>query len=280
VNVLLESAPTAEVLLTGHPIYDQCSRLHKTCEYPYLPSPEPATSPSLADRLQTLEQLIGTHSHLKSHDVAAEQQKFATCPRALFPGSFFLDRDFFEPLGPNQLSFGHQAYLQQAVTSHLGSEQEQDTIVEDYFVSTYRWLPMISQKLFRNGRKRRAGSSDGCTSLLLLAMKLCTSPIAPDPTKAHDSQLYKLTSSLCRAVETSGAISLRLIQSVVLLAVFEISHGLYPAAYLTVGRVARLATVAGLHNRKSAQQLFKPADTWSSWEEHRRTWWAIFVLDR
>lgn len=250
------------------------------CEYPYLPSPESATSPTLADRLQNLEQLIEAHAGISSRTNGTGQQDPAPCPEPPFPASFFLDSDFLQPLGPNELSLGYQSILEQAVASHIGLDPARDAIVAAYLVSTHRWLPMVSKKLFKSDCNGRGGSSDGSTSLLILAMKLCTAPLAADRTKARDSQLYKLTSSLCTAAETSGAISLRLIQSLVLLAVFEISHAIYPAAYLTVGRVARLATVAGLHNRKSAHQLFKPADTWSSWEEHRRTWWAIFVLDR
>jgi hypothetical protein len=67
--------------------------------------------------------------------------------------------------------------------------------------------------------------------------------------------------------------------SLILITVYEFSHAIYPAAYLTIGRAARLATLMGWHDR-TAQQLFSHPETLTHREEQRRTWWAMFILDR
>jgi hypothetical protein len=118
---------------------------------------------------------------------------------------------------------------------------------------------------------------DACLMLLVLCIKLCIMDTEHPP---KELPLYAVARSLCSAAETGGFVSLRLLQSLVLLAVYELSHAIYPAAFLTLGRAARLGMLMGFHDRKAAQQLFKPAETWTLREEQRRTWWAIFILDR
>lgn len=118
---------------------------------------------------------------------------------------------------------------------------------------------------------------DYCLMLLILCIKLCMMDTEHQP---KELPLYAVARSLCSAAESGGFVSLRLLQSLVLLAVYELSHAIYPAAFLTLGRAARLGMLMGFHDRKDAQQLFKPAETWTLREEQRRTWWAIFILDR
>jgi hypothetical protein len=147
-------------------------------------------------------------------------------------------------------------------------------LFENYFLSVHEWLPMISRKRLIYADPF---SQDACHGLVLLCIKICT--IKPKNSSQSQEPSYVLAKSLCSAAESAGLISLRLIQSLVLLAVFEYSHAIYPACYLTISRAARLGILMGWHDR-DAQQLFKLGDSWSIREEQRRTWWAIFVLDR
>ncbi len=66
---------------------------------------------------------------------------------------------------------------------------------------------------------------------------------------------YRAAKSSLRTLEDDGAISLQILQANIFIALFEISHALYPAAYLTVGHCARLGQAIGLHNRRYAPQL-------------------------
>jgi hypothetical protein len=137
-------------------------------------------------------------------------------------------------------------------------------------------MPMLSRKRLFKELNSDPADADGCLAILLLCMKaLCNK----DEVCAIDSPWYLLARSLCSEAESAGFLSLRLVQSLILLAAYEYSHAIYPCAYSTLGRASRLGMLLGLHDRKN-NELFKPAETWTLREEQRRTWWAIFLLDR
>ncbi|KAM0415657.1 hypothetical protein ACHAPT_013407 [Fusarium lateritium] len=195
-------------------------------------------------------------------------------PDLPFPTSFFLDTSFFTPFNSStDLAQGPTARLRQIISDYLAIP-DREVLHDDYFSTIHQWFPMISEKRLLDVE---FALQDGCHDLLLLCMRLCT--ISSNNSTPSQNPLYSLAKSLSSAAENTGLASLRLIQSLVLLAVYEVSHAIYPAAYLTIGRAARLGLFMGWHDR-DAQQLFKPADTWSLREEQRRTWWSIFILDR
>jgi hypothetical protein len=57
------------------------------------------------------------------------------------------------------------------------------------------------------------------------------------------------------ALEQSARFSTNLLAAYALLALHEIGHGIFPAAYLTVSNVARLFCALGLHDRTKATQI-------------------------
>jgi hypothetical protein len=183
--------------------------------------------------------------------------------------------DFMTPINGNALAWGHQETLEQIVLPYLGPDR--GTVFEGYLSSAHDWFPMISKKLIRKELADISTHPEAGLTLLLVCMKLVTSSPGSQPAQLP---LYLLAKSLCSAAEASGGISLRLVQSLTLLSLYEVAHSIYPGAFIDIGRAARLAALAGLSDRKSTVRLFKPNDTWTSREEGRRTWWAIFVLDR
>ncbi|EWY89373.1 hypothetical protein FOCG_08896 [Fusarium oxysporum f. sp. radicis-lycopersici 26381] len=227
-----------------------CRRLGKKCEYIELPPPPTAPPPD------------GT------------SQPSLSEPNQPFPLAFFLDPDLFTPLtASNALAPGPRVDLQQIIAKHLEPD-DLPVLYHNYFSSVHEWLPMISRKRITHPDPF---SQDACHDLLLLCMKICT--LRPNGHPPSQHPLYMLAKTLCAAAESAGLVSLRLAQSLVLLALYEACQAIYPACYLTISRAARLGILMSWHDR-DAQQLFKFADSWSKREEQRRTWWTIFVLDR
>ncbi|KAI9041078.1 uncharacterized protein KD926_007348 [Aspergillus affinis] len=106
-------------------------------------------------------------------------------------------------------------------------------------------------------------SSLGLT-LLLLSMKVAsTTPVDKDD--AVCSSLYQKTLELSSGMERLGFFRLELLQSAILISVYETGHGIYPAAFTSVGRAARLGQVMGLHDRKNASQIFESPNG-GSWD--------------
>ncbi|KAM5383489.1 hypothetical protein ACJZ2D_002182 [Fusarium nematophilum] len=176
-------------------------------------------------------------------------------PDQAFPDAFFLDSDLFTPLGEKALSRSSQSQAHQLALEQL--IQDPMSICATYFSTVDKWLPVVSRKrlIYELGAE---SADDACLMLLIACMKLCTT------TEGQTSEsLYATARSLCSAAEMGGYSSLRLLQSLVLLGVYELSHAIYPAAFLTISRAARLGILMGLHDRKNAPQIFKSAETWT-----------------
>ncbi|KAI0473989.1 hypothetical protein GGR56DRAFT_676430 [Xylariaceae sp. FL0804] len=69
-------------------------------------------------------------------------------------------------------------------------------------------------------------------------------------------------------------------QALVLVALYEYGQGIYPAAWMTVAQCVRYADFIGLPSYKDSNSVLGHCGTWSEAEERRRTWWAVYVLDR
>ncbi|KFY02421.1 hypothetical protein V490_00506 [Pseudogymnoascus sp. VKM F-3557] len=79
-------------------------------------------------------------------------------------------------------------------------------------------------------------------------------------------------------IESSGTLSIQVLQAAVLIALYELGHAIYPAALLSVGRCARYATALDIN--KPTASLGSIKLPWIEEEESRRVWWAIAILDR
>ncbi|KAK3329134.1 hypothetical protein B0H66DRAFT_540320 [Apodospora peruviana] len=262
-----------------------CIRLGKGCEYPRngpTPSDTSVSSNSNAsthnspgDLLARLERLEGAISGSMSSGDSVNT------PSALssFPASFFLDPDFFVPL-QNDTAPTTSAAVQSALSQVLPLIRgDLNSICHSYSVTINQWLSILSpQRLFQSiSALKNADLTSKDPALILLLSCLC---ILVESDYAGPCQEYLLVKSLSSALENEGIISFRLLQALTMLAVYELGHGIYPSAYLTIGRAGRLAMLMGLQDRRVTPHLFKEADTWTLREEERRTWWAIFILDR
>ncbi|KAH8894678.1 hypothetical protein GQ53DRAFT_858282, partial [Thozetella sp. PMI_491] len=251
-----------------------CVRLEKTCRYPpdpKIPDHSAVDHQTLLHRIRDLEQRLGDVLPNLGHESddptiqADESEKEEESgSSSMFPRAFFLDTEFFAPLPRSFLA--PRLHMIPEVLDQIGSEAL--TICNIYLARVHTWFPLISQKrLFQQATS------------LLLSMKLVESS-RKDNTEDDLSRLYDIARNQLRSLEDASATSLGLLQSTLLIALYELGHGIFPAAYFTIGRAARLASLMGLADRRNSTQLFKAADTWTLREEERRAWWATFILER
>jgi hypothetical protein len=253
--------------LAGHCLIigdnSQCARLGKICEYsaerkPY-GVPETHQSPSTF----SASPIATSAGH--------------TAPVAPFPDAFFFDSERHVPVPALTLENTQSAPIE----IRLLVDSEAGAIPERYFSTVDTWLPFISRKRLKQGIQA-SQPPDAGIALLLLCMKLASD--SPQQWQHGASAaaygLYKTARIYQNTVEEISPMSLATLQALVLIGLYEIGHGIFPAAFLTVGRAARLALLRGAHDRKNATQLFQTPPTWTYWEEERRTWWAIMILDR
>ncbi|AEO66360.1 uncharacterized protein THITE_2114411 [Thermothielavioides terrestris NRRL 8126] len=154
-----------------------------------------------------------------------------------------------------------------------------------FFRHVHKWMPFISKKRFYDLHLQPAFRSRPDVVLLLLAIKLITTlpPAGDGDGDGAGAQSGGARTPLYYAVkhfqlEVEGAFSILVLQAGVLVALYELGHGIYPAAYLSIGACARYAHALGIHSGSTVPS--RRVLTLVEVEERRRVWWAIVILDR
>ncbi|VUC37669.1 unnamed protein product [Clonostachys rosea] len=265
------------------PACSLCIRLNKECNYPGFQSADQNVLVDVFDRLRHLEENLDTSKHASSQvslrQNTTESPSSVQGMRTPFPAAFFLDNESFRSLRSNVLSWGLNNSLQQGASNLLGVDRTE--ACARYFSSVHPWISFLSPKRLKNGGKGSSADLDGCEPLLILCFRLLTEELVDPPQETSQaSPLYLSIRASLSAAADGGCVSLRLVQSLVLLSLYELGHAIYPTAYLTLAQAARMGTLMGLQSKTKASRLFTPANSWTLREEQRRTWWAIIILDR
>ncbi len=159
------------------------------------------------------------------------------------------------------------------VSDLVGGVLEIQATAKKFFETVHTWMPIVSKNKFSAKLLNRLSHTRGELFLLVLSMKLCCSCVTTSKTA-----LYRVTKQLYFEIEGSGILSILVLQSGILITLYELGHGVYPAAFLSVGCCARYATALGVD-----ESIIYPCPRtrpWDDEEERRRVWWSILVLDR
>nr|UYO77177.1 ACN38 fungal transcriptional regulatory protein [Trichoderma calamagrostidis] len=165
--------------------------------------------------------------------------------------------------------------ISQNILQLLGSLDEIHLTAERFFKHIHQWMPFISKKRFYDLYLLPSFHSRSDVALLLLALKLITTfPSAGS--RSPRTTLYHATKHFYLEVENS--FSLPVLQAGLLVALYELGHGIYPAAFLSIGTCARYAHALGINVSRTVPT--RRVLTLVEVEERRRVWWAIVILDR
>ena len=193
--------------------------------------------------------------------------------------AFFLDAEVFQESNMRIPKLNIPVPAEVASTVGVSILDIQD-VVDRYFANVHSWLPCVSKKRMQLALSNPSVELTLDLALLLLAMKLIIQ-IPRGGSESVRSPLYALAKSYFPMVESHGVLSLQVLQADLLIAAYEIGHGIYPAAYLTTGHCARLGHALGLNDRQNTPQLLKrKPGAWAELEEMKRAWWAVMLLDR
>ncbi|KAB5578635.1 hypothetical protein GE09DRAFT_1090501 [Coniochaeta sp. 2T2.1] len=192
-----------------------------------------------------------------------------------FPSAMFLDIDCF--IYASLPVPKPAAEIPMDVLEILSNANALQQAVTDYFNTVHCWFPIISKKRMNMGHPLFEGGSD--LAMLFLAMKLVSSQPVNGVASA-DSHLYIASKRFLALLESSGTVSIMYLQAMMLVAIYEFGHSIYPAAWMTIGACSRYAEILGLPSYKDTVVILGQAATWTELEERRRVWWGIFILDR
>ena len=157
---------------------------------------------------------------------------------------------------------------------------DEGDISDRFFSWIHLWMPIISISKWRLQLTGPLSKPRVDVKILLLAMKLLlwkpgSSPDLREPQRPE----YFTLKELLHQAEARCVLSLQLLQALVLITVYEYAHGIYPAAYISIGHCARYAQALGIDNQRRTDIEVHRLDL-EEQEERRRIWWFIVILDR
>jgi hypothetical protein len=172
--------------------------------------------------------------------------------------------------------------LKDAIIQKLGTLTLEDTL-SAYYQTIEPWFPIISMS---SPRSRFPLTWDDasldvallCLSIILLANTRPSSP-EDDNDPFEFKSLYLFTKSSIASTEGLGINSFPIIQSRILVTLFEVAHGFYPAAYISIGATVRAADALGILPGADASNSYSLGNG-AKLEEPVLIWCAILILDR
>ncbi|OJJ35901.1 hypothetical protein ASPWEDRAFT_183896 [Aspergillus wentii DTO 134E9] len=260
-----------------------CLRTGRHCDYSEYPQSSNSDEVNeLRNRIQELEEHIlssasQTPSSFTPSSFTFEVPDTSSNPQPLLSQDLhiqasYLDIDVFSSTVANN---ANQVLIDPSTV--LGINFDIDNVKSQYFQTIHTWMPIISKIRLNRLTQDTQGAMKADIVLLLLCIKL----IQETPQNQHtaSSGLYSTAKYFAKDLELKGVLTLRTVQAGLLLAVYELGHGIFHAAFMTIGCCARQAVAIGLHNRLAPQTAGK-LRTWVDWEERQRVWWMIVTLDR
>jgi hypothetical protein len=148
-----------------------------------------------------------------------------------------------------------------------------------FFESVHKWMPFISKKRFYENLLNPLSPPRTDVTILIFCMNLIMwLPPETTPSGEPRTSAYLFAKRALLEAEVSGMLSLQLLQSWLLVTIYELGHAIYPSAYMSIATSARYGSLLDLKRDRSL--VFRDSTTWVELEERRRTWWTIVVLDR
>lgn len=188
-----------------------------------------------------------------------------------FPVSFFLDPKLHQACAPRSATPCHLP-VPSDVKRALGSLEDQKAMAEEYFNTAHRWMPIIFRPRFYGSLSDPTLLSECSFIFILLSMKLILS--VPDEMDQR-SDLYVLIKEWQLRIEMAGILNVYVLQSIILTALYEMGHAIFPGAFTTISTAARCAIALGITETTPVK-----GQAWIEQEERNRTWWAVIILDR
>ena len=156
-------------------------------------------------------------------------------------------------------------------------------ILSSYHKGLEAWFPIISGPDLQRRLSSRWDSAPLDAALLSLSILLVTTaPPASEEVEKSTSNfklLYLEIKSFISMAEGLGVNSFPLVQTRTLVTLFEVTHGFYPAAYISIGATLRAAEASEsqIGGQKSP---FQPLKDNPQRAEQTLTWYGITILDR
>jgi hypothetical protein len=146
-----------------------------------------------------------------------------------------------------------------------------------YFTTVHKWFPIIARDRFykRLGQLKTNPNAEFATVVLSVYL-ITRTPCRHQDGSSMQSPLYLTAKRLLSLLQWNGKRNLEILQSSLLIAVYECAHGSSETAYLTIGACIRHGQALMLYNPHSLVDGAKPD---SRRVEECCLWWGTFIFE-
>lgn len=166
----------------------------------------------------------------------------------------------------------------------LGDVNQIEETVARYFDTIFLRMPVLSRNAFTARLSKvythpQADFTLLCLSIHLLIQRPDELESAGNHEQTMHSSTYVMIRSFVGVLQSLATPTVEFIQAMLLVAFFEMGHGIYPAASISIATCARSAHAIGLNKRPVAAETDPSLDRVLV-ELRARVWWSILILDR
>jgi Fungal specific transcription factor domain len=160
----------------------------------------------------------------------------------------------------------------------LGAVDKIEVMATTYFNTIYQRLSIVSKRRFYERLPHVFARPDADFIVLCLCIRLVLEGPSQEG-QSMQSSLYVTIKSNISLLESTNYLSLTFVQCRLLVAFYEMGHGISPAASISIGACARTARALGL-NKRNFERIVEDEASRIQAEEEKRVWWAVVNLDR
>ncbi|KAH7379985.1 hypothetical protein BKA64DRAFT_686799 [Cadophora sp. MPI-SDFR-AT-0126] len=176
------------------------------------------------------------------------------------------------------------SHIKTAITQGLSGNEPGD-ILSIYRRVIHPWFPIFSDSALRE--RLPVTWIDAGVEFVFLCFTIFLLSTSPEPSDGDKNSslsfrtLYLSGKSWLSVLERAGFSSLEMVQSRLLITLFELLHGQYPAAWISVSSTVRAADALAV-SAEQDESPYKSKDegTVEQRQEYMMTWCAILVVDR
>jgi hypothetical protein len=153
-----------------------------------------------------------------------------------------------------------------------------ERMLEEYFCDIHPWFSVIIEPSFRKRLSNLHREPCAETAMLLLTVFMVTGSHDQSNNDTHRTRIYQIGKYLFSFLQLQREPSLEMVQSGLLLVLYELRASRLNEASVSVGNCARLGYTLRLnidHIQQDEERL-----PWVESEERRRVWCGLYMLDR
>ncbi|KAH8593115.1 hypothetical protein B0O99DRAFT_628120 [Bisporella sp. PMI_857] len=191
--------------------------------------------------------------------------------------------DLLSDLPPNDEVF-LLSRIKMAITQGLSGNEPGD-ILSTYLRVIHPWFPIFSDRALR--RRLPVTWIDAGVEFVFLCFTIFLLSTSPEPSDGDKNSslsfrsLYLSGKSWLSVLEGAGFSSLEMVQSRLFITLFELLHGQYPAAWISISSTVRAADALVVSAEQDEPPYkSKDEDKFEQRQEYMMTWCAILVVDR